>query len=941
MAAIDNIGKTVPNVILDTVIFKDNRVELKMHIKEYLYADGTGTWVTNDLYKEKLQVRIKVRTEKGEKSDVTTAFLTPASRYESLELEKEQKIHFTYVLKKEVFSNLFKTWVKQPSQLQIPNTELTQQTTLKSFDCEQLTISAETFISRSKLSNINFGAIPFVELAGATSSVEVVKDSNPLVRTTGYFLNNAFYTGPKTQLTNGRWVTGNARNESSEFLVERDVPNIKVMDVRNIFSSATVVEAQIENQIANIAKNSQSPYFSQISSTRDTNGFLRFFFTFDYRRAYSEKSLYGTTFDNLSETLQDRVLKMSTIQTLSLKRARAGSSFTDLPVETVVTSGEASGDRFVDINNDNAALKEEEFNFQKGTLYLRTFSGVDKLFKDISSGKYKYSTDITFKDGIYKFLAFQAEDLRKSTAILQKYIDSVETIGNSNFLLPSFKERVKEENDFLNRPYIRALVSLSENIYFYKTNLHRRLIRTLRSWLSPTTGTTEDLNNALSLMISIQGMLENLMATVRGANVSEATTQGMPRGNMIYNVSETFTQEFNAADSFKNGLTFLSAKEILEPEDPDGLVKITARQFESRIEDESINFFKSKTVTFNVGTADASISSTSKTTSFTYLTPTAVRLNDQIYAVGTVKGLKQTAGLDITSLSLGDSKNKYKTVLSKLRSSKITDTGIGSEVLDISPVSDPGFEHVVPEWDSANPPPPNPPAVSFGDSINAGSYDNPFNKLKIIGTSPQGDSMIISNISGEHAEISRDQFELLPNYFKAILTGAQSFGDSFSQILAKADTGDIDPYSLIIGSTVKIEVLIDFNKNSEPKPKDLVRDPNWVPLTYELYRNYPGTNFLCRLTKYDNSALGFKRSNTAAVFNHFFVLESPVISNIYGPDGGNLQSDINGARSLEDLIGIFSAYGVEYDPNTTPSQLDANGCAVLMDERMIEEVDDA
>ena len=87
------------------------------------------------------------------------------------------------------------------------------------------------------------------------------------------------------------------------------------------------------------------------------------------------------------------------------------------------------------------------------------------------------------------------------------------------------------------------------------------------------------------------------MRTVRN-DVSEATTQGLPRGNLVYNVAEGFGQKFNAAESFKNGLTFLSATEILEPQDPDGLVKMTAPAFESRIKDESINFFKSNEFSF-------------------------------------------------------------------------------------------------------------------------------------------------------------------------------------------------------------------------------------------------------------------------------------------------------------------------------------------------------
>ena len=259
----------------------------------------------------------------------------------------------------------------------------------------------------------------------------------------------------------------------------------------------------------------------------------------------------------------------------------------------------------------------------------------------------RYSTDVTFKDGIYKFLAFQSEDLKKSTAILAKYIDSLETYPNGT-LKETFIEQVKKENDFLNRPYIRALVSLSENIYFYNTPQPKKLINSIRSWLSPVTSTRDSIVTAYRLMINIQSTLDNLMRTVRN-DVSEATTQGMPRGNLVYSLSEGFKQTFNAAESFKNGLTFLSATEILEPQDPDGLVKMTAPAFENRIENETVGFFNSKDASFSISGGQDSLSSTTRTTSFTYLTPTAVRLNDQVFAVGTIKNLKATEGLDVSS----------------------------------------------------------------------------------------------------------------------------------------------------------------------------------------------------------------------------------------------------------------------------------------------------
>ena len=77
-------------------------------------------------------------------------------------------------------------------------------------------------------------------------------------------------------------------------------------------------------------------------------------------------------------------------------------------------SGEPSGDRFRDVSAPYGALKEEELSFQRGTLFTRSFSGTDKDFKNINTGKYRYIAEMTIDDGMYKFLTFQETDLDNS-----------------------------------------------------------------------------------------------------------------------------------------------------------------------------------------------------------------------------------------------------------------------------------------------------------------------------------------------------------------------------------------------------------------------------------------------------------------------------------------------------------------------------------------------
>tara|TARA_R100000808_G_C2155411_1_gene167825 strand:+ start:13170 stop:16145 length:2976 start_codon:yes stop_codon:yes gene_type:complete len=942
MAAIDLIGRTVPNVILDTVILRSEtgsdptalrKIELRMHIPEYIYEDGTGTWYTNGDYKTKLKIRIRVETENG--SEEITKSFEQMSGLDITLLQSEQKFKNIYFSEEIVAAEL-------PGLLTATSPEM-------------LKVSVETIIPAYNLSPpINFGNIGFTELKGKTSSVDVIANGNVLSRTVGYFLEGTFYNGPKTQLTNGRWVTGDAQNEASQFLIEREVPNIKVMDLRDTGLYQDVRYGRWDSGV-DITK--KGAYFSPMSTTRDTNGVARFLFTLDYKRAYAENSLWDFMFERLSENLQDRVLLWSSLRKLALKRVRVGAAFVNDVPQTIVSSGELSGDRFVDYSDSTASIKEEEFNFQKGTLFLRSFSGADKSFKDISFGEYAYIAEAEIRDGMYQFVSFQLEDLKKSYQLLRQYINRMQQAGHMTSdqrPTAAFNNKINAETDFLNRPYIRALVSMSEGIYFYEgrsVSEEAKILRTLRAKLSPVTSTLGTLLEVLGDMESVITITQKKLDAISD-KAATATTQGAPFGNMVYSVEETFTNLFDATKSFKTGLSFLSATEILESSDATGLKVVSSEKFEKRVEAEGINFFNSKEPTFTIQGSQDTLSETGRTTSFTYLTPTSARVGNIVYAVGPTTGLTSTEGIDVTSLSLGDSKGKYKTVLSDLRYSRVTDSGVGAEPLTITPVSDPDFESIAPEGE----PNPNNSAVdtiySFGSSIAAESYNSPFEFLRV--DKIEGDSVFITGITGQMATLTKEKFSLLPNYFKSILANSQVFGNSYSKIYDSASNGDVDPYSLIIGSVAKIEVLTGYKKenieyamHTTRRPEYMVREPIWEPLTYELYRRNSGTNLLCRLSKYDNNAIGFHRSNDAAIYNHYFVLDAPVVSTIYGNDGSNnLQLDLNGARSINDLANIFSNYGIDYNPGSGTGADDdidfgADACAALLDEQLAEQMSGA
>ena len=58
MSAIDNIGDQIPNVEIDSVILEPNRVVIYLHIDEYIYRNGIGTWITREDYTNLLKIKI-------------------------------------------------------------------------------------------------------------------------------------------------------------------------------------------------------------------------------------------------------------------------------------------------------------------------------------------------------------------------------------------------------------------------------------------------------------------------------------------------------------------------------------------------------------------------------------------------------------------------------------------------------------------------------------------------------------------------------------------------------------------------------------------------------------------------------------------------------------------------------------------------------------------
>lgn len=933
MTAINEIGTVVPNAILDNVIITGGdsssdpaMIEFRFHIKEIIYDyTGKGSWITDENYLDKLRINIRADyTRGGSPVSSTTILPLPELFYPDIEeataLSKRGDIQNMYYEMGPKHVSLFLAALRQDGTLvaeyRLPN---------------NLKFTAYISIPAGTDPDFDF------DIKGAESSIEVVADGTVKTRTVGYFLGSSFYTGPRTQLANGRWVTGKTQNRNSQYLLERNVPNIKVLDARDIYESYEDLQALfLQPREIDLFSGAQDagPYFSELNTTRDRDGVLRYLFTFNYKRAYSKNSIFANLFNVLPQSLRERILLFSNISNLSLDRTRIDGTGNEV-TETVISSGETSGDRFIDSKTDLGSIREEEFKFEKGKLSLRTFSGNDSDFKYINAGKYKFSVRATIKDGMYKYLYFQEKDIEHSYSSLDTYKNRMELPDNNSGgsrprPTPNFLEQINSESDYLNRPNIRALITLSENIYFYRNmspTTATKVLNTLRYYLSPLTSDTMSVSVALSVLETIKIMM-TVQRNLLLQNASTATSEDAPFGNtLIDNIDEEFADVFDATSSFKTGLFFLPAPAATSVETI-GLSKITSQAFEKRIEDENRNFVNSNDTSFTFRDADNDTTSiTTAGTSYSFLTPLSAMVDNMLYSIGSIAGADNPPGTPVTSLSAGYSKGRYRDLMSRLKNFNIADTGTGDFDMELTPEESADYSQETGDIVGEEQNKAAEAGQNLEDNLNSGGYKNPFKTTQVLDVIDNGKSVVIKGIDNKEHTLTREQFSKLPNYFKAMFSGVTNLGNLYLHVFDKYAAGDGYPYELIFGSVASVEALVGF---------DNIRAPKYVPLTEQVYRNGAGSNLLCRMKKYYGTNIGFERSNDAPIFNHYFLLETPT------PPGGDnqLQANLNAASTIDEIINILEAAGYgEGDGDgdgdgELPPDITDGPCEILTDEQL-------
>lgn len=847
------IGENIPNAIIDNIVLESTKTTIHAYILDYVYEEGVSTWFFDTEYKS--MIEIEIQTQVGD--TVTTLGLFSAN---------DADVDAEYVNSKAGTDS----FVKIPYKIVLTKEDLNVD------DFSELTIVARSIISQEKIadtkqtdfsaSNLRDGA-----LRGKADEVMVMKDSEVITRDTGYFLGDSFYLGEKHQMPNGRWMTGATHTANSQQLLQRTIPNRKVSDFRNLLDGFEYMSYQKPEDIFTPS------YSSEIYQTRGVAGDLRFMFAIDYRSIYRDHAHHGNIFPTMSDRLQDRTLLFSRLARLELYRDRTDVNDEEDKNIRLVTSGEEQGDSFNQVVTNACDIKEEELNFQKGTLFFRSFSATDKHFKGFSDGVYKYSVSLSVDDGMTRILRFQKKDLDEAKSILSSYAGELALEGNTvdGKISAAFYDQIKERYEFENRPYVRAMTSLVEASFAIIGQGDRKRLNafndTVRYLLSPRTSDLSSIDQAINLMDHAIFRIETWLdkdAELPG-DVALFPAQ--------FELDFGLRGEARAADNFKSGLSFISSTGVLEDPESIGIQSVLGKDFEARVAEENKRFTgEPQARAFAVGDY------TSKANGFGFLTPTAARAGSDVYMFYK----KGTEGFseNVTVRTLRNPSTDPQSIFPKTPnlSYEIHATESAEDLMsDFGGTAESENQQQT--------------IGDFMSRLSTAEKKSLFDGIEIV--SQGEDDMIIKGLDLQDREFTLDGFDKLPSHIKAILTGNDN--GSVAQEISTAMAGGFrDKYDLTLGSILEIQTLTRFQGIGEPV---------FAPLTELLYLRNSGKKLLCRARLYHNNNLSYDPSDVAAIFNNYFIIEVPVLSQ------EDLQRRLNALTDPSDVDNILSDAGI--DPN--------------------------
>lgn len=522
--------------------------------------------------------------------------------------------------------------------------------------------------------NIDYDIAEALEENGKVVS-EIVIENSKIAGHSYVFVdeNGVAWSGPVHQNESEQWKSGDDETPDSIILSRVLVSNTKIQDFRhfaeiqrlmldfnqqkrddngkivtNAFNLNNTLNKVTKIQGIDYKPDGNIPQFTQIFSSYDSIGNIKFLFGIEFINVLKSYSKFSKLYNSNNETFKNESISNTKILDLKLYRRRVKSNislnnsladyvpekFNDNESdEIILQTKDESWRNFLSINNEKSSIRETQLFVDTDNDYMRYFTGVDKSFKDLTDGIYQYYVELEIEDGIIQLIKDQMRDLNIAKNELIKYYNLVSIPTMRKFLIETQNPHIDSPRETSNNSTITD--------YGYDLVLNKLSPQLVDKILLQYT----DTNAAVTRLTQEYGsdVVTNLTTKYGGATSIAAPWNSSAA---IFSAAlDIFSEGIQTSQDRTNIITFLTTNLMPNSTNPSIISKII----------EMIDYFiSSLSNTFDINMENLNSSSpTSSSSTKTNRSFKIVKFFNEIFDSNSLKSFN----IDYMSTSVNDSEN--------------------------------------------------------------------------------------------------------------------------------------------------------------------------------------------------------------------------------------------------------------------------------------------
>ncbi len=713
------------------------------------------------------------------------------------------------------------------------------------------------------------------------------------------------WAGSVYRLQDGRWVKGDARRKSSleiqDFLTPKRVSNTKVHDSRTLkrLDAQKVPDASLLESVRSIK---DSKIQASMFLSRTERGSTRFNLIFDYYNLIKDHSAFGSFLQNTNPNTKRLILRNTKINSVKVTRRRMSAQLnginslgfptrnkfdTQVPDFVVVESRDEKG-RLLAKNEETWGNSIEEIDVHAGgSLFLRTFVGIDRSMVNVTDGIYRYGIEVEIEDGIFQFLKSLLLELSTSRVEIERFITKALVPSHYDADAERFTQvfvstfEKSNEQRILNTAINNYLGSVQlvfgdQAREFLTLNGRMITAEDLRNMLHPRIATIKTMHDFLKAFIKLESRFAEAIGIEPGVtrenlllpNEIARSSSSSNKPPKTITIQKLFLEEFDSNISNNFGMRIMEEQEEQETRN---VLELTPAQLNVRNKEE-LDFFKIPEVDSPKGLfwTPEKI----KTPVDEFLVRGAVNNQIKDFEVK-LKNVKQNQGADymrfvpVSNSRLDEDKQKRAFNFNGF----FTQSGVNIAVVDprikqasVVNLLEENFSDE--ERDNCS--------SELGVVFSGADIDIILNPLgaaidaaqssldDAIGRAPPSIEQLSEGISGrDEGDVAR-----IPPHLRGL---AGEGNDVSPNRFAVDENGQLS--DLVYGNIQEVQVLSGFEADDANQP--LANAAQWSALTTEIIDRAASENrqLVCRFNNFEDAELGITRDESAPpVWNRFFHL---------------------------------------------------------------------